>query len=210
MNSEQAVKNMCKIKMCGLTREEDIEAVNDIKPEFIGFVFAKKSKRYVTPERASELKKLLDPSIRAVGVFVDPSLQEVYALVSSRTIDMVQLHGNETEDFVQEVRDKCKCPVIRAFKVRSEEDVRTAEKSCADHILLDSGAGTGTVFDWKLLKNISRPCFLAGGLDPENVSEAANTLHPYCLDVSSGIESNGFKDKNKMEAFAKAVRKEKK
>ncbi len=197
-----------KIKMCGLTRPCDIEAVNRIKPEFVGFVFAKRSKRYVTPEKAAELKKLLDPSIKAVGVFTDPSIPELEALVSHGIIDLIQLHGNESEGFIREVKDYCKCPVIKAFKIRSKEDINLAEQCSADHILLDSGAGTGVTFNWELLKDIKRPYFLAGGLSPENAEEAVNTLHPFCLDVSSGLETDGFKDKTKMEAFAKAVRKE--
>nr|MCR5584867.1 phosphoribosylanthranilate isomerase [Lachnospiraceae bacterium] len=103
-----------------------------------------------------------------------------------------------------------RCPVIKAFKIQTEKDAEEAEKSCADYILLDSGAGTGKVFDWELLKDIKRPYFLAGGLNPENVGDAIRLLHPYGVDVSSGLETCGLKDKNKMTAFKEAVGKEEK
>ncbi len=201
---------MNKIKMCGLSRIEDIEAANAIKPDYIGFVFAKKSRRYVSYEKAAELKKLLDPGIKAVGVFTDPTISDMEELVQKQIVDLVQLHGTESESFTKAVKTICKCPVIKAYKVATKEDVTAAENSCADYILLDSGAGTGKVFDWELLKDIRRPYFLAGGLNPENVRSAVEKLDPFCVDVSSGIETNGKKDKNKMEAFSKAVGKEEK
>jgi phosphoribosylanthranilate isomerase len=197
-----------KIKMCGLSRPEDISAANEIRPDFIGFVFAKKSRRYVTPAAAARLKRELDPSIKAVGVFADSPISEIESLVSHGIIDMIQLHGNESEIFAEEVQDYCKCPVIKAFKIKSVEDIKAASESRCRYILLDSGAGTGKTFDWSLLSSIDRPFFLAGGLDPNNAEEAVRRLHPFCLDVSSGIETDGVKDRNKMDAFAKAVRKE--
>ncbi len=200
---------MTKIKMCGLFRPRDIEAVNKIKPDFIGFVFAPKSKRYVTPEKAAALKELLDPEIKTVGVFVDHPLPGIEALVRSKVIDIVQLHGTENEVMIRSVKDLCNCPVIKAFKVQTKEDVVLAEKSCADYILLDSGDGSGKVFDWELLKDVKRPYFLAGGLNPENVGAAVKLLHPYGVDVSSGLETNGLKDENKMTAFKAAVGKDK-
>ena len=199
---------MNKIKMCGLSRIEDIEAANAIKPDYIGFVFAKKSRRYISYEKAAELKKLLDPGIKAVGVFTDPTISDIEELVQKRIVDLVQLHGTESESFTKAVKTICKCPVIRTYKIATKEDVTAAENSCADYILLDSGAGTGKVFDWELLKDIRRPYVLAGGLNPENVRSAVEKLDPFCVDVSSGIETNGKKDKNKMEAFSKAVGKE--
>ena len=199
---------MNKIKMCGLSRIEDIEAANAIKPDYIGFVFAKKSRRYISYEKAAELKKLLDPGIKAVGVFTDPTISDIEELVQKRIVDLVQLHGTESESFTKAVKTICNCPVIRTYIIATKEDVTAAENSCADYILLDSGAGTGKVFDWELLKDIRRPYFLAGGLNPENVRSAVEKLDPFCVDVSSGIETNGKKDKNKMEAFSKAVGKE--
>ena len=198
---------MTKIKLCGLSRTCDIEAANELRPEYIGFVFAPKSKRYVSPEKATELKQLLHPDIKAVGVFVNESLQNVAELLKNGVIDVAQLHGTESEEYVRELRTLTDKPIIKAFRVECERDIREANASSADYVLLDSGAGTGTVFDWNLLSHMQRPYFLAGGLDTENVSEAIKVLKPFAVDVSSGIETDGVKDKTKMAAFVAAVRK---
>ena len=194
-----------KIKMCGLSRPEDIAFANEVRPDYIGFVFAKKSSRYVTPEKAAELAAKLDKSIVPVGVFVDSDFEEIMHTVNLGAVRIAQLHGNEPEELVKRLQENG-VPVIRAFQIKSEDDVKKAETSCADHILLDSGKGSGLTFDWSVLKNATRPYFLAGGLDPQNVSRAVNDLHPYAVDVSSGLETDGVKDRNKMIAFAAAVR----
>ena len=199
---------MSKIKLCGLSRKCDIEWANALKPEYIGFVFWSKSKRNVPPEKAKELKDLLSPDIKAVGVFVDEPIENVAELLNDNIIDIAQLHGGEDEEYIKKLRTLSGKPIIKAFLLKSESDAERAEKSTADYILVDSGTGTGKSFDWELLKNISRPYFLAGGLCCENISQAIETLHPYAVDVSSGIETNGCKDKNKMAAFVAAVRKE--
>lgn len=198
---------MTKIKLCGLSRPCDIEAVNKLKPEYIGFVFARESRRYVTPEQAARLKKQLHPDITAVGVFVNEQPEVIAGLLLEGTIDMAQLHGNEDENCIRQLRLLTDKPVIKAFRIDTEQDAVSAAKSSADYILLDSGSGgTGTVFNWKLLKNIKRPYFLAGGLSPDNIGQALEILTPYAVDVSSGIETTGFKDPDKMTAFVHAVR----
>ena len=194
---------MTKMKLCGLSRPCDIEAANELKPDYIGFVFASKSKRYVTYEKATELKKRLLPEIQAVGVFVNEHPQEVAKRLENGMIDIAQLHGDEDEAYIKQ--DK---PIIKAFRIETAQDIKIANQSTADYILLDSGAGTGTIFDWGLVNSIGRPYFLAGGLDACNVADAVKTLHPFAVDVSSGIETNGVKDKIKMAAFVAAVRKE--
>lgn len=199
---------MTKIKLCGLSRSCDIEEANKLKPEYIGFVFAPKSKRCVTPENAAVLKGLLDLQIAAVGVFVNESAEVVAHLLNSGVIDIAQLHGAEDEKYIEELRSIAEKPIIKAFRIETENDIKEVEKSCADYILLDSGAGTGTVFDWSLLQNIQRPYFLAGGLSPDNAGDAVRNLRPYAVDVSSGIETDGVKDKIKMAAFVRAVRNE--
>lgn len=199
---------MTKIKLCGLSRRCDIECANELCPDYIGFVFAKKSKRYVSPEKAKELKSLLLPDIKAVGVFVDESIENIAKLLSDNIIDLAQLHGSEDEEYIARLKALTDKPVIKAFCIKSENDIKSAENCKADFILLDSGAGTGRSFNWNLLENIDRPYFLAGGLYPENVETAIDTLSPFAVDVSSGIETDNFKDKNKMTAFVKAVRKE--
>ena len=200
---------MTKIKFCGLTGDCDIDAANELRPEYVGFVFAPKSKRYVTPERAAELERRLAAGIEAVGVFVNDNLYHVAELLNRGVIDIAQLHGSEDEEYIGQLRQLTDKPIIRAFRIKTAEDIAEAEKCTADHVLLDSGAGTGEVFDWKLIKNMKRPYFLAGGLSPDNVENAVEQLSPYAVDVSSGIETDGVKDKAKMAAFAAAVRGEK-
>lgn len=199
---------MTKIKLCGLSRRCDIECANALRPDYIGFVFAKKSKRYVSPEKAKELKALLSPDIKAVGVFVNEPVGNVAELLSNNIIDIAQLHGSEDEEYIARLKALTDKPVIKAFRIKSENDITSAKNSKADFVLLDSGAGTGRSFNWNLLENIDRPYFLAGGLYPENVRDAIDKLSPFAVDVSSGIETDNFKDKNKMTAFVKAVRKE--
>lgn len=198
-----------KIKLCGLTRPCDIEAVNELQPDYIGFVFAKKSRRYVSPEKAEKLKAMLAPGIQAVGVFVNEEPEQIVSLLEAGTIDVAQLHGQEGEREIRRLRELTDHPLIQAFRIDTEQDVERANDSTADYVLLDSGAGgTGTVFDWDLLQAIRRPYFLAGGLDTENLGTVKAKLNPYGIDVSSGIETDGYKDKEKMTAFVAAARKE--
>lgn len=201
---------MTKIKLCGLTRPEDITAANALEPDFVGFVFAPKSRRCVTTEQAKALRNQLSPTIQSVGVFVDEEPERVAALLEAGIIDLAQLHGREDEGYLERLRDLTGKPIVQAFQVKTPKDLERAEKSLANYILLDSGAGTGTTFDWGLLTSVRRPYFLAGGLGPDNVAQAIRTLHPWGVDVSSGIETGGVKDFHKMAAFAAAVRKEEK
>ncbi|MGN1345810.1 MAG: phosphoribosylanthranilate isomerase [Eubacteriales bacterium] len=198
---------MTKIKLCGLSRICDIETANELRPDYIGFVFAPNSRRYVSPEQAWDLKRRLDPAIRAVGVFVREKPETVAGLLNEGLIEAAQLHGGESEDYLRCMRTLTDRPLIRAFRIDSERDAAAAEESTADGVLLDSGAGgTGTRFDWALLRNIHRPFFLAGGLDAASAARAVETLRPYAVDVSSGIETDGKKDPIKMREFIRAVR----
>lgn len=198
---------MTRIKLCGLSRLCDIETANALQPDYVGFVFAAKSKRYVSPDKAMELKNQLLPSIKTVGVFVQETPEIIVRLLEQGTIDIAQLHGEESEDYILQLRKYTGKPLIKAFRVDTEADVEAANASNADYVLLDSGqGGTGTVFDWNLLTEINRPYFLAGGLNANNVQKAVTRLHPYAVDVSSGIETSGHKDAGKMAAFVRAVR----
>lgn len=197
---------MTKIKICGLRREQDIRYANELMPDYIGFVFLKGKRRYVTFEEAARLRSLLDPAIPAVGVFVNELAENVIRLLQAGTIQIAQLHGQEDEAYAEELRragDHC---IIRAFAVRSSEDIHRAFAFPADYPLLDNGKGTGETFDWSLFQEQEKPFFLAGGLSPENVKEAIECFHPYAVDVSSGVETDGFKDYEKMKAFMDAVR----
>lgn len=199
---------MTKIKLCGLTRPCDIEYVNELLPEYIGFVFAPKSRRYISPEKAEVLREHLDDRITPVGVFVDEKIEVIADLIKRKIINIVQLHGNESEKYITGLRRVIDCPVIKAFRIESEADIVSANNSSADYVLLDSGGGMGKVFDHSLLKDIARPYFLAGGLTPENVETAVKQLKSFAVDVSSSLETDGFKDKIKMTAFVNAVRKD--
>ncbi|SFG38083.1 phosphoribosylanthranilate isomerase [Oribacterium sp. WCC10] len=211
---------MSGIKICGLRRPEDIEAVNELKPEYIGFVFYKKSRRYVTEAEAEQLSNMLLPSISAVGVFVSEDRDIILRLMRKGIISIAQLHGDESAEYIKELQEELKKPgefpdgtpysidgkVMKAFLVRTSSDVKNAEMSPADYILLDKGMGDGETFNWELIKGLQRPYFLAGGLNPDNVSEAVRKLNPYALDVSSGVETGGFKDPVRMKTFVEAVR----
>lgn len=200
-------ENKIKIKLCGLRRPCDMEVANELRPDYIGFVFAKKSIRYVSPEQAASLRKLLNPDILAVGVFVKERAETVADLLASGVINMAQLHGGEDETYMEALRRLTDRPLIKAFSVRGEEDIQSACKSTAELVLLDAGeGGTGTAFDRTLLQNMNRPYLLAGGLDASTVGEAVKRWRPYGVDVSSGIETDGYKDAEKMRAFVRAVR----
>ena len=198
---------MTRIKLCGLTRPCDIEWVNALTPDYIGFVFARRSRRFVSSERAKALRDGLDSGISAVGVFVNEAPEVVSALLNDGVVDIAQLHGGEDEDYIQALRALTDRPLIQAFRIDGVHDLKRARASSADHILLDHGAGgTGSAFDWTMLKDFDRPCFLAGGLGPDNVAQAIKALRPFAVDVSSGIETDGVKDVLKMTAFVNAVR----
>ncbi len=199
---------MTKIKLCGLSRECDIYEANILMPEFIGFVFYNKSKRFVTVEKAKMLKEKLCPDIKSVGVFVNEHIQKVVNIINESIIDIVQLHGNEDEEYISSLRKLISIPIIKAFSINSEKDVQNANNSSADYVLLDCGSGgTGKSFDWTFAAKVKRQYFLAGGLNTFNVAEAIEELNPYAVDVSSGIESAGLKDKEKMKNFVYEVRK---
>ena len=196
------------VKFCGLRRIEDIEAVNSIKPDLAGFILVPGRRRYISPDKVCELRQHLDKDIKVVGVFVDEDIETVKGLLSDGIIDIAQLHGSESEGYIRELKGSAGAYVIKAFGILSEEDIALAESSSADMVILDSpGGGTGDIFNWSLLKKIKRPYILAGGLNVDNISEAVRTLDPYGVDVSSGIETDGSKDKAKMEAFMRLVRK---
>ena len=199
---------MTKIKICGLRRPEDIAYVNEAKPDFAGFIIdVPKSRRNVPQEKVRELTALLSPEILPVGVFVNAPMETILSLVTDGTLKAVQLHGQESQSYLEELKKQVTVPLIRAFSIRSPEDLTEAEKSPADFVLLDNGAGgTGETFDWSLLSSFDRPFFLAGGLRLENITEAVNRFHPYALDLSSGVETDGYKDKEKIIAAVAAVR----
>lgn len=197
---------MAKIKICGLSRPCDIEAVNDEKPEYIGFVFAE-SRRKVTPQQALELRKMLKADIIPVGVFVDEEAENIVSLVQDGIIDAIQLHGSENEKYIKKLKTLTNKPVIKAIVVQNEGDVQKRAATAADYLLLDNkSGGSGRSFNWNLIGKTDKPFFLAGGLNLENIAEAIREIKPFAVDISSGVETDGFKDPAKIKEFIRRVR----
>ena len=197
---------MTKVKICGLSRECDIDYVNRALPDYAGFILRyPKSRRNVTAAQAAQLRAKLNPGIPAVGVFVDQPPEAVLADARTIGLDVIQLHGREDDDYIRALQQQSGLPVWKAFRVRSETDLAAARESAADMILLDSGCGTGQTFDWSLLRGFDRPYLLAGGLTPETIPEALRRLSPPGVDLSSGVETDGRKDGQKILAAVQAA-----
>jgi len=193
---------MSKVKICGLSRLEDILAVNKYKPDYVGFVFAE-SRRKVTKEQAKILIESLDKDILPVGVFVDESLENVIEIAKECSLKGVQLHGNEDNLYIENLRIE----LLDTFIIKVAKATYNAENYSCDIILFDSAnAGSGAVFDWDTIKNYKKNYFLAGGLNSDNINSALVKLHPFAVDVSSGVETNGFKDEEKIKDFILRVK----
>jgi phosphoribosylanthranilate isomerase len=217
-----------RVKICGLFREQDIDYVNEGRPDYAGFVFTQ-SKRQVTPTLAQRLRSRLADYIIPVGVFVNSQIDEITALYKNGVISIAQLHGSEDDDYITKLKEKnSDLPVIKVCKfltIRRKEDSKEnveAERNFAfsaysgiinnknsDYILVDSGAGSGETFNWNLLKKlkIEKPWFLAGGINIKNVKQAM-ALAPFALDISSGAETDGIKSREKILQLITTVRKE--
>ena len=198
-----------KLKFCGLTREADIRAANETRPDYIGFVFAE-SRRRVTDEQVARLRALLSPGIQAVGVFVNDDPTHIALLANRGVIDLIQLHGSESAAYIQRLRTMTAAPIICALRVGKQTDIKQAESNLVDFLLLDTYTkdaygGSGRIFDWSLLGEVGKPYFLAGGLNESNITRAMRT-GAYALDLSSGIETDGVKDAEKMRRVAALVK----
>jgi len=197
---------MIKIKICGLSRLCDIDAVNDAKPEYIGFVFAE-SRRKVTPQMAIDMREKLDTDIIPVGVFVNEDPGKIVSLVERGIIDVIQLHGSESAEYISRLKTLTDKTVVKAVDVLNEGDAQKWEETPADYLLLDGkGGGKGKPFNWELIGKLEKPFFLAGGLCPENIGHALEKVKPFAVDVSSGVETDGFKDTVKIKEFIRMVR----
>ncbi|MDO5311378.1 MAG: phosphoribosylanthranilate isomerase, partial [Clostridia bacterium] len=185
----------------------DADYVNAAMPDYVGFVFYPKSHRYVKDAEALTLRRSIDKRIATVGVFVDEPREHMMSLCDAGVIDIIQLHGHETDDDIAAIRrERPGIEIWKAFKIRSAEDAEAAEKSKADRILLDNGYGTGERFEWSYLKGIGRPFILAGGLTCENIGEAIDNISPWGVDVSSGVETDGVKDSEKIRLITAAAK----
>ena len=199
---------MAKVKICGISHEVEINIMNELRPDYIGFVFWSKSKRFIAPEHAGLLKSKLRRGIGAVGVFRNASLESVAMCVEVANLDMVQLHGDETVEYIAALREYIRRPIIKAFKITTAIEAERAMSTPADYAMLDAGTGDGKTFNWSLIGTHNRRAyFLAGGLNAGNAAEALSiTPQPYCLDVSTGVELNRLKDYRKCMQFILAVR----
>jgi len=197
-----------RIKLCGMWREVDIEGVNAARPDYVGFVIDfPKSKRSLTRERVAQLSSQVDDRIVRVGVFVDEPQEFVAELFDAGTIDVAQLHGHEDEEYIARLRAITDVRIWQAFQVRDAAATERARASSADMVVVDAGQGTGRVFDWSLVQGLDRDFILAGGLGPDNVAAAIEQVRPWGVDMSSGIETDGVKDPEKMRAAVAAARK---
>ncbi len=197
-----------KVKICGMTRTEDIEAVNRFLPDYVGFVFAP-SRRMVSPEKAAELISNLDKRIKKVGVFVNHSENEVKRIAEKCSLDVLQFHGNETSQYCSRFKHE----IWKALGINDTQSLDALKQYCVDGILLDTVlngvcGGTGQTFDWSIAEEFSKEyrIILAGGLNQDNVIEAISKIKPFCVDVSSGVESKGIKDPAKIYEFIKAAK----
>lgn len=211
MNREK--KMPPKIKICGLTRECDMDYVNEAHPDYIGLVFAP-SRRQVTLQDARSLRNRLTDDIQVVGVFVNEQPQLVESLLEEGIIDIAQLHGREDITYVEHLKKRTECCIIKAMPSDREAKAgiyKAYEEAGVDYFLFDSSdglrmGGTGKTFDWKRIPKVSVPCFLAGGLCAANVEEAMKRVQPYALDISSGVEINGYKDREKILEIVRRIR----
>lgn len=201
---------MTKVKICGLKEQQHVRAAVEAGVDAIGFVFAP-SKRQISIEQAHQLAKEVPGEVLKIGVFVNPSVEELRAAVEGVPLDYVQFHGEETPEFIRQQG----YPAIKALSVRDEEDVRAAANYNVDYYLFDAPGtdfkgGSGHTFDWTLLEMAGIPrdkLILAGGLKAENIAQAVSLVSPYMVDVSSGVETDGIKDEAKINAFIQAVKK---
>lgn len=184
-----------KVKICGMRRKEDIEYANILKPDYIGFIFAEGFKRQISYEVAKELKKLLDKDIKAVGVYINQPIDYIKKAEDEKIIDLIQLHGNESDEYIKELREAVSIPIINVYR----------NSKYADYVLYDGkNPGSGEAFDYKDIDK-SKPFFIAGGINNSNVLKIKE-LEPYCIDTSSGVETNGVKDFLKMKEFIMKVK----
>lgn len=192
---------MARIKICGLRSQDDVKIVNDLKPDFVGFILTDGFKRTISLDLAKDLRKNIDRSIKVVGVFVNEDIKNVEFFVENGIIDLVQLHGNEDVEYIKKIN----APVIKVLKPDSFNKISDYEK-VVDYFLFDSGTGTGKTFDWTAIPKTEKPFFLAGGISKDNLQFAIENIKPYAVDMSSSVETDGKKDYDKVKEVITIVR----
>ncbi len=194
-----------KVKICGLRRLEDIEYVNTLKPDFIGFILTEGFKRSIDEQTATLLRSKLDSNIRAVGVFVNDDVSKINSYVQKGIIDIVQLHGDESAEYCNMIN----APVIKCFQYNKEKHYDSVDKYDIEYLMFDSGTGSAKTFDWHTIPRTDKKFFLAGGLNEENLLDAIQIVNPYAVDISSGVEVDGVKNFDKIKKVMEIVRYEK-
>jgi len=195
-----------KIKLCGMMHPQDVITARELNVDYIGFILSEGFRRTILLDTFCELNTYLNKSdVKKVGVFVNEPIDKILENYEDK-LDILQLHGKEDENYIKTLRQSTNKPIIKAFKITCAADIKNANNCSADYVLLDSGTGTGKTFDHSLIAGIARPYFLAGGLTSQNVKEIVQKLHPYAVDASSCLETDGKKDKNKMIEFVQAIR----
>lgn len=198
---------MKQIKICGIKRREDVEALNLYLPDYCGFIINfPKSHRNVTVEQVQTLSAKLHPKIITVGVFVDQPIKTVVEFLNQNIIQIAQLHGHEDNAYVSRLKTETNHGVWQAFQIHTPDDIKKANDSTADLVLLDAGQGVGISFDWSLLEQVTKPFALAGGLNFTNLYDALST-RAVLLDVSSGVETHKVKDPAKIKSLIEEIRK---
>ncbi|MGX7107587.1 phosphoribosylanthranilate isomerase [Hutsoniella sourekii] len=197
-----------QVKICGLKRLEDVAYCNQAGVDYVGFILDyPKSPRYLRPGQLAPLSSAVRPGIQKVGVFVDPDLATVTDLLKQGLIDIAQLHGQESPDEIRFLQEVTNCPIWKAFGIQGPADVVEAQASPADRVLLDyKQAGSGQSFDWRLIQGIDRPYILAGGLNASKIRQALSQLQPEAIDLSTGVETNGYKDLDKIKEIVRVVK----
>lgn len=202
-----------KIKICGIRRLKDIEIVNKYLPDYIGFIFYKKSFRGISFKEAKVLSSKLNEKIIPVGVFVNENPVNIVKLFKSNVIEIAQLHGEEDEEYIRNLKELAKketgkdLKVIKTIIIKENSEIK--EYPSGDYYLFDSGKGSGKLFNWDSIPNTDKPVFLAGGLNKTNIKEGINKIKPYAVDVSSSVETNKFKDEEKVKELIEIVKEEK-
>lgn len=200
-----------KIKICGIRRREDVQYLNESMPDYAGFIFAN-TRRYVPPEEAAVLREQMNRQIQAFGVFVNAPQELIVRCVREKIIDAIQLHGDETQEEIERLRSECSVPIIKAVRVKDRADILVADQLPCDYLLLDTYqasqyGGTGRTFSWEMIpETLRHPYFLAGGLNKDNICDAIRQVSCYGVDVSGGVETDGVKDRKKIQEIIAAVR----
>lgn len=196
-----------KLKLCGIRRAQDVDMINKVSPDFIGYIFYEKSRRYISPENAKKLNEMLNEGISPVGVFVNKSVEETAEIANGLSLKAVQLHGDEDESYIRRLRELYGGEIWKAVRVQGLEDIQKCVGYSADMLLLDAFTpnygGSGKRIDLSFVKkaDLKRPFFLAGGINAQNLGEILSEISPCGIDVSSGFETEGIKDENKLMEF---------